>query len=129
MKQARRFDATNGYWLVNVKGHPLFPNKSWVAEHRVMMAEHLGRPLLSSEIVHHRDHDKTNNVISNFKLTNRADHCREHNADMCTPERNAKIQLAAARVGADPEERARRAERAKLQHAQGNFGHHVRSYE
>lgn len=50
----------------------------WVLEHRYQMALYLGRPLASSEIVHHKDHDKTNNDISNLEMTTRGEHMRKH---------------------------------------------------
>lgn len=37
-------------------------------EHRLIMQRALGRPLLSSESVHHIDGDKTNNAIENLQL-------------------------------------------------------------
>ncbi|WP_082506013.1 HNH endonuclease [Deinococcus sp. Leaf326] len=40
----------------------------WVALHRQLMAEYLGRPLLPGEIVHHRDGDSTNNDPSNLMV-------------------------------------------------------------
>jgi hypothetical protein len=48
------------------------------AEHRVRMEEALGRPLAASEIVHHRNGRKTDNVPKNFKLTSFREHSREH---------------------------------------------------
>lgn len=60
--------------------HPLFPGRKQVDEHRVVMAEHLGRPLLRTEIVHHRKHKETrNNKISNLKLIPLGKHSRLHN--------------------------------------------------
>ncbi len=39
-----------------------------VAEHRWLMAKHLGRPLLSSESIDHMDGVKTNNAIDNLRI-------------------------------------------------------------
>jgi hypothetical protein len=40
----------------------------WVLEHRYVMEQHIGRPLLSGENVHHIDGNKINNDISNLEL-------------------------------------------------------------
>jgi hypothetical protein len=40
----------------------------WVALHRQLMAESLGRPLVPGEIVHHRDGDSNNNDPSNLMV-------------------------------------------------------------
>ncbi len=39
-----------------------------VREHRLVMARHLGRPLLKSETVHHIDGDRQNNALENLEL-------------------------------------------------------------
>jgi hypothetical protein len=39
-----------------------------IFEHRLVMAQHLGRPLLDSETVHHLDGNRKNNDISNLAL-------------------------------------------------------------
>ena len=46
----------------------------WMLEHRLVMAQHIGRPLQFWEIVHHRDRDKQNNEVSNLEVTNSAEH-------------------------------------------------------
>ena len=54
-------------------------NDGKILEHRVVAAEKLRRKLLPSEVVHHRDEDKTNNNPDNlmvFKTT--ADHTAYH---------------------------------------------------
>lgn len=43
-------------------------SKGYAAEHRMVMAEMVKRPLLSSETVHHIDGDKLNNSPSNLQL-------------------------------------------------------------
>jgi HNH endonuclease len=50
--------------------------------HRVIVEEHLGRPLTSNEVVHHIDHDPLNNDISNLQVMTRAEHCVYHLRNM-----------------------------------------------
>lgn len=51
---------------------------SSIPEHRLVMARHLGRPLLASEVVHHRNGVKTDNRLRNLELSDNATHKREH---------------------------------------------------
>lgn len=48
----------------------------WV--HREVMEEHLGRQLSPTEIVHHKDENKTNNAVDNLEITTQVAHGAHH---------------------------------------------------
>ena len=59
----------------------------YVMEHRLFVARAMGRPLLRSEVVHHKDHDPTNNALHNLELwpDNRSHKLAEHGKAPCAP--------------------------------------------
>lgn len=72
-----------GYITERVRG------KGRKFQHRIIMERRLGRELRDDEVIHHIDHDKTNNDISNLVVMTRSEHTRLH-----TIERMAKIAKA-----------------------------------
>jgi len=49
-----------------------------IREHIHVMQEHIGRPLLKGEVIHHIDGDKSNNNISNLDLCTIQEHNNCH---------------------------------------------------
>lgn len=68
-----------GYVKILLKNHPRADKSGFVYEHIVVMERHLGRVIAKGEIVHHTDHDRSNNDITNLELIeSQAKHFRIH---------------------------------------------------
>lgn len=64
---------------------------------RTIISQHLGRDLLPTELVHHKDEDRSNNGIGNLQIVTRAEHCRIHKpvkGYKFTPEQRKKLSEA-----------------------------------
>ncbi len=67
-----------GYILIKLSPEdfyfPMSNNRGCVPEHRLVMAQSIGRCLTKSEAVHHKDGVKDNNDIKNLELLSQANH-------------------------------------------------------
>lgn len=61
-------------------------------EHRNVMESSLGRKLLSGEVVHHVNGDKTDNRLSNLKLLTKSSHVVEHYKEGFSPRQKLTIK-------------------------------------
>lgn len=82
-----RYKGSNGYIYVYVSPDDPFycmARKSadsfggYVMEHRLVMAQALGRPLERGEIVHHKDGGKSNNASYNLRLSSEQCHPKRY---------------------------------------------------
>jgi hypothetical protein len=90
-----------GYWHIWLPDHPNATKRGYIAEHRKLIADKLGRPLELREVVHHIDGNPQNNDPANLMLfqTN-SDHLRHEltgRVPNWTPEGKARMGGAGRR--------------------------------
>lgn len=118
----RILDKWFGYMWVKVKDHPGFPGQSRVKEHHLVWWERTGQRVQKGFVLHHKDHNKTNNAFENLELMTRAAHMKEHNPNQFI-DQTVKIKISErAKARCTPEWREAVRERVKRQHAEGKFG-------
>lgn len=82
-----KFTDSHGYIVIHIKSlfgreydlalamaRPVHGQPRILTEHRLIMAIYLNRPLLSSEIVHHRNGIKDDNRLENLEIVTPSDH-------------------------------------------------------
>lgn len=67
-----------GYLLVYCPEYPRAKPNGYVLEHRLVMANYLGRPLEPQEHIHHINGDKKDNRIENLEIVSNAEHRKKH---------------------------------------------------
>jgi len=81
----------DGYALVRCPSYPRSNRKGYVLEHRVVKAIEIGRPLLTVEVVHHKNKNRLDNRPANLQLMLNGRHVSQH-------QRQVSKSLKAART-------------------------------
>jgi len=58
----------NGYVMLKKRDHPNAQKSGYVFEHRAIMAEFVGRPIRSDEVIHHINGNTSDNRLENLEL-------------------------------------------------------------
>lgn len=73
-----RHKSSSGYIHVMIQPddpyYPMVDKRRYVAEHRIVMARHLGRCLLKNELIHHINGVRDDNRLENLELISPANH-------------------------------------------------------
>ena len=56
------------YWYLYAPENPMATSRGYVAEHRKVVSDHIGRVLDRAEAVHHRDGNPENNALENLEV-------------------------------------------------------------
>lgn len=72
------FRDVHGYIEIWHCKHPMAHKNGYVAEHRLIMANHIGRNLEAHEHVHHINGNRQDNRIENLELIHRKNHPSKH---------------------------------------------------
>ena len=72
---------TEGYVRVHAPENPSSWTTGYVRRARLVLSQHLGRPLTSSEIAHHKNGDRSDDRLENLELRTASQHSKAHRLD------------------------------------------------
>lgn len=75
----------SGYRYLQKPNHPNCTKKGYVAEHRLVAEEKIGRYLSKNEDVHHINENKLDNRAENLMVLSKSDHMKLHKSKNFTP--------------------------------------------
>lgn len=78
MWQIEKLVSKGDYTYAVVPSHPKATTLGYVFEHRIVVENHIGRLLNSTEIVHHKNGNKKDNRIENLEVMNHINHSKMH---------------------------------------------------
>ena len=78
----------NGYKRILIPYNERTDGNKYIMEHRVIMEKYLGRKLQDNEVVHHINHNRSDNRISNLQVMTYSEHSSHH-----APKKNGRWSI------------------------------------
>lgn len=78
MNAKKKSFVDHGYIRVLIPLAEQVGNNKYSMEHRMVMEKHLGRKLREDEVVHHKNHNRSDNRLCNLQLMTYSEHSRHH---------------------------------------------------
>lgn len=82
---------TGGYVLAYAPCHPRAHKDGYVMLHTVIMERALGRYLDNNEVVHHINHNRSDNEVGNLMIMDKREHARHHMMERNNKRRDALL--------------------------------------